>query len=310
VWRRDLWTAVAFPIEKANRAASRESSDRQMQCRHCRAWNDGEESRCTRCGHRLHLTGPRQDPDSYPIAAAATAPALESFPGGHPAAPETAAGGPPEEHAAFQPSLFRDSFGPKVIPIPTLTPARDRRGEAGPRRPPRSATPRNNPRRVSDSQKSLDFEAGRPDELDLQVEAVIVCDAPVALPTHRLIAATVDASMVVIALGVFFGIFYLSGGELALARENVVFFAGVAATLSLFYRTLWVLASGDSPGMAFAGLKVVDLDGRRPNRKKRAVRQVASLLSFMSVVGLVWALVDEENLAWHDHISKTFPTPR
>jgi len=24
---------------------------------------------------------------------------------------------------------------------------------------------------------------------------------------------------------------------------------------------------------------------------------------------LVWALVDEENLTWHDHISKTFPTP-
>ena len=26
-------------------------------------------------------------------------------------------------------------------------------------------------------------------------------------------------------------------------------------------------------------------------------------------LGLVWALVDEENLTWHDHISKTFPTP-
>jgi hypothetical protein len=23
---------------------------------------------------------------------------------------------------------------------------------------------------------------------------------------------------------------------------------------------------------------------------------------------LVWALVDEESLTWHDHISKTFPT--
>jgi len=25
-------------------------------------------------------------------------------------------------------------------------------------------------------------------------------------------------------------------------------------------------------------------------------------------LGLVWALVDEESLTWHDHISKTFPT--
>jgi hypothetical protein len=26
-------------------------------------------------------------------------------------------------------------------------------------------------------------------------------------------------------------------------------------------------------------------------------------------LGLLWALVDEETLTWHDHISKTFPTP-
>ena len=254
------------------------------------------------------MAGPRPALETYPLATA-TAPALETLPGGYQTPPELIPPRPAAEHSAFQPSLFRDSFGPKVIPIPTLTPARDPRGEAGPRRQPRSATPRNNPRRVSDSQKTLDFDAGLPDELDLQVEAVIVCDAPVALPTHRLIAATVDGSVVLIALGAFFGIFYLAGGELAFARENVPFFAGAAAALSLFYRALWVLASGDSPGMKFAGLRVVDFDGRRPSRKMRAVRQVASLLSFMSLVGLVWALVDEENLAWQDHISKTFPTP-
>jgi hypothetical protein len=40
------------------------------------------------------------------------------------------------------------------------------------------------------------------------------------------------------------------------------------------------------------------------------MRQLASVLSLISAgLGLVWALVDEENLTWHDHISKTFPTP-
>jgi hypothetical protein len=35
-----------------------------------------------------------------------------------------------------------------------------------------------------------------------------------------------------------------------------------------------------------------------------------SFLSYtVGGLGLVWALVDEEQLAWHDHISKTFPTP-
>jgi uncharacterized RDD family membrane protein YckC len=61
--------------------------------------------------------------------------------------------------------------------------------------------------------------------------------------------------------------------------------------------------------MRFAGLHLVDFDGRRPDREQRAIRQVAGLLSVLSAgLGLVWALVDEENLTWHDHISKTFPT--
>jgi hypothetical protein len=53
----------------------------------------------------------------------------------------------------------------------------------------------------------------------------------------------------------------------------------------------------------------VDFDGREPDRDRRGMRQVAGLLSLISAgLGLVWALVDEEKLTWHDHISKTFPT--
>src|SRR6202041_3046551 len=102
------------------------------------------------------------------------------------------------------------------------------------------AAPRS-PRRDSDSQQSLDFHSDRANltsSLGTEVHAVIYCDAPVALPAHRMIAAAFDASMVLIAVGLFLGVFFLSGG-----------------------------------------------------------------------LGLVWALVDEENLTWHDHISKTFPTP-
>ncbi len=143
----------------------------------------------------------------------------------------------------------------------------------------------------------------------VQTEAVIYCDAPVALPSHRVIAAAFDASMVLIAVGLFLAIFFLSGGMLVLSKANAPFLLGVAAVLALFYRMLWCLANGDTPGTRFAGLKLVDFDGRPPDREQRGLRQVASLLSLLSVgLGLVWALVDEENLTWHDHISKTFPT--
>ncbi len=118
-----------------------------------------------------------------------------------------------------------------------------------------------------------------------------------------------DGSLILVGVGVFLTIFFLSGGQVALDRQALSFLLGVTAVITLFYRALWCLANGDSPGMRFAGLRLVDFDGRRPDREQRGIRQVASLLSLLSAgLGLVWALVDEENLTWHDHISKTFPT--
>lgn len=143
----------------------------------------------------------------------------------------------------------------------------------------------------------------------MSMPAVIYCDAPVALPTHRLIAAAFDGSMIVVAVGAFLGVFLLAGGQIELTRQTIPLFSAVALVISLFYRWLWTIANGDTPGMRFAGLRLVDFDGRPPDRDQRGMRQLASLLSVISAgLGLVWALVDEENLAWHDHISKTFPT--
>jgi uncharacterized RDD family membrane protein YckC len=241
----------------------------------------------------------------------AAAPAFETLQGGNPA-PEAAAAAAPADPVNYQPMLFRDPQAPKVIPIPTLASSRELQRDAPPRRAPRSATPRTNPRRTSDhhrdSQQRLDFEVASP--LHTQVEAVISCDAPVALPSHRMIAAAIDVSMFLIALGLCFGIFLVAGGAAAFSRQNIPYFLGVAIALQLLYRLLWVLGNGDSPGLRFAGLRIVDFDGRPPTREQRALRQMVSLLSLLSAgLGLVWALVDEENLTWHDHISKTFPTP-
>jgi uncharacterized RDD family membrane protein YckC len=210
--------------------------------------------------------------------------------------------------AAFQQALFQD--GPaasKVIPIPTLTPLRPVAREAS---PVRRVTPRTGPaptRRGSDLQRPLEFH----DSLDAALPAdSIYCDAPVALPVHRIMAAAVDISVVLIALGLFGVILYACGADLSFTRESAPYFVVVTVSTAMFYRLLWCFGNGDSPGMRFAGLRLVDFDGRSPDRPQRLRRQLASLLSMVSAgLGLAWALVDEENLTWHDHISKTFPTP-
>lgn len=298
-----------------------------VECRYCGEHNDAEEQRCVRCLRRLHLSGPppapKAAPDFYPLATA-TAPVLEALPGGA-ALPGGVAPKPQETPAPpasplFQQLLFRDAPGsPKVIPIPTLTPLRPQVRESSPvrRARPRNAAPRGP--RSGDSQQALEFDSARFDAsfddrrgtsaLGMQVD-VICCDAPVALPTHRMMAAAADVSLVLIAVGLFLAIFFGLGGDMSLSRRSLPFLLGVAFVIAAFYRFLWCLAGGDTPGMRFARLRLVDFDGRAPNRDQRLLRQVASLLSVLSAgLGLVWALVDEENLTWHDHISKTFPTP-
>jgi uncharacterized RDD family membrane protein YckC len=235
---------------------------------------------------------------------AATAPAFEALPG-------RAQGGQPTPHPGppfhLQPPLFRHSpIAPKVVPIPTLTPRRHVERESARTAPQRTGTSR--ARRASELQQPFEFQDSG--AVAVASAEVISCDAPVALPIHRLMAAAVDLSAVLIALGLFGVILYACGGDFSLTRQSVTIYAGVAFLTAMFYRVLWCLGNGDSPGMRFAGLHLVDFDGHTPTRERRLLRQLVSLLSLLSAgLGLVWALVDEENLTWHDRISETFPTP-
>src|SRR5258708_9446023 len=169
-----------------------------MQCGYCKAGNEEEEGRAARCGRRLNLAAPRPAPETYPLTSSA-APALENSkaPLESISARDAAAAPhvPPTDISSYQPYLFRDSSSPKVVPIPTLAPARER-GDAPPRRAPRSATPRSNPRRASDFQPTLDFDVASPLALDTRVEAVISFEAPGPPPPHPMIAPPVDVSIV------------------------------------------------------------------------------------------------------------------
>lgn len=317
-----------------------------MQCRYCRAWNEEDERRCVRCGRRLHL--PASRPTFHPEAVyypgaemppltTATAPALELVPDREPR-PEAPAHAQPQASAAggYQTSLFRDVAnsvdargGSKVIPIPTLMPVRPqshpeldletraREESAQRRRSSRPKAPVRERSHRSDSQQSLDFygaHGGQP-AMGAQVEAVIYCDAPVALPAHRVIAAAYDGAVVLLAsvavMTAFAMTLWMFGIQnvIDITASSFLMFVGIVGLIALFYRFLWCMGNGDSPGMRFAGLRLVDFDGRVPDRERRGMRQIAGLLSIISAgLGLVWALVDEENLTWHDHISKTFPT--
>jgi uncharacterized RDD family membrane protein YckC len=277
-----------------------------MNCPYCRTVNDSAESRCVRCGRRLQgAARPQSISGGYGGAALAVQPALESTSQAAVAEiPQPSAGSSyaPE----VQPSLFRDAGpNPKVVPIPTLTPLR-------PGSPLDRETVRRTAARVSKSTRP----AGQQQSFPLQEERSLVrpeealyCDARVALPTHRAVAATVDAVVVLLGTMLFGAVAFFAGVDFGLTRNILILPAAIGVVVLVLYRGLWCLANADTPGMRFAGLQLVDFDGRRPKRQQRILRQFAGGLSLAAAaVGLLWALVDEESLTWHDHISKTFPT--
>jgi uncharacterized RDD family membrane protein YckC len=142
-------------------------------------------------------------------------------------------------------------------------------------------------------------------------DSAIYCDAPVAHVEHRLLAAGIDAGIVFASLGVFAGVFFFAGGHWEQNPAAWAAGAVIAALITMVYQLFWALSNGDSAGLRIAELELVNFDGRRPDRGERLARILASWLSFLpGGLGLFWSLVDEETLTWHDHISKTFPTPR
>lgn len=304
------------------------SGTKVMQCFFCHAWNDEDVPRCVRCGRRVP---PPAGKSSYPFMAAmsgtATAAQLDLDPRPDNPPPMGSAEplqatlqpelpimeGPPANGAGTQPWLFRagDLGRPKVVPIPVLTPRLD----PIPRKPraPRDQAQRRTRKtdsRQTELQHLLDLQEALPEEKPAGLDGVIDCDAVVAPTAQRVAAAMVDGGMIAAAVAVFVSMFYFAGGTLGLDKQSVLLLFSATMLFALLYRALWCLGGGDTPGTRSAGMRVVNFDGRSPDRSQRGRRLAAGLLSVLSVgLGLIWILVDEENLSWHDHISKTFPTP-
>ena len=283
-----------------------------MTCGYCGFRNQEGEHRCRRCGRRP------EDAAAAPFTVHRTDGALATA-----AQPEESHSSiaVAEEHEpipshAVQGKLFSARGSSNVIPFESYVGART---EPRPRvhsEPVRKTTPRPAARRpasrVPEAQASLDFlpaAPATPRTLGTTVEAVIVCEAPVATPLHRAVAAALDWSIVLIGYGIFLLAFLLAGGSFVMNRATLLVFAGTLPLLAFTYGLLWTLAATETPGMRWAQLQLTTFDGSTPELRQRVLRFAGSCLSLCTVIGLLWSLADEESLTWQDHISRTFPTP-
>lgn len=287
-----------------------------MQCIYCHAWNEDDSPRCSRCGRRATQSNSAPYPFVANLALAIENPpqtaanqngnSRNGSASSKAADPRTLDPKLDSKEDETQPWLFRatDSLGrPRIVPIPVLAP------RVNPVVP-KSRSTRRAQAEGDGLQHLLDLQDSLQADSSPKIDTVIDCDAPVAPTPQRVVAAAVDAGLIAIGVALFLGIFLMAGGGLGLNRMSALIVLGTTLAVALIYRVLWCLGCGDTPGTCSVGMRIVNFDGRPPDRTERAKRLAAGFLSFLSAgLGLIWVLVDEENLAWHDHISKTFPTP-
>lgn len=262
-----------------------------MRCQYCGAANAPEELRCGRCGRRLQLANPRPAPEGYRPAALALKPLPDS--------------GLPKPAEPRQPPLFQATAAPRVVPISGPTAAAPARAKAPPPKKPATTPPARKPQQLAFG-PVISPAASTP-----TVEPVRFCKAPVARPEHRAVAAFLDGSIVVASWIVMAAIFLVWGrGPFPASPLAMAAYVVLGAGVSILYSLLWAFANGESFGLRAARLRILNFDGRPATRQQRLARVASAWISTAPAgLGLVWALLDEETLTWHDQISKTFPTP-
>ena len=278
-----------------------------INCRFCGTSNAREENRCFRCGRRLHLANARAAPESYRPASAH--PVDEPLPA------------PPELNAAdLQRSLgigvsdgggrgaaTRMAPSPVVlpstavpIPLPATSPAVDREFPMG-------GLP------GEGEWGSLSFQQAK--EKERAPESEIYSDDQVAPLPARIMAGVFDGFVMLGAFGLM-ALAYaamtwnLGADPIPASALGWAIYGVLMLAVIVFYRSLFILAAVDSPGMRWAGLRLVTFDGDEPTVQDRFMRVAWGVFSALPLgLGLLWALVDQERLTWHDLLSKTFPSP-
>jgi uncharacterized RDD family membrane protein YckC len=127
---------------------------------------------------------------------------------------------------------------------------------------------------------------------------------------RRLTAGLVDGVVVATALALGGYIFVKmapdlpAGGHLALAA------GAMAAAFWVAYQYLLLVYSGSTPGLRLARLQLCQFDGSAARRRIRRWRVMASILSGLSLgLGYAWCFLDEDQLCWHDRITRTHLGP-
>ena len=127
---------------------------------------------------------------------------------------------------------------------------------------------------------------------------------------RRTFAGVSDAMLVLSAVALFGYVFVRINGAVPPFRSAVELAALLAGIFWLTYQYAFLVYSGRTPGLWAAKLHLARFDGQAVSRGVRRWRVLASVLSLASLgLGYAWIFLDEDQLSWHDRITKTHLAP-
>jgi uncharacterized RDD family membrane protein YckC len=143
-----------------------------------------------------------------------------------------------------------------------------------------------------------------PEYYAIQPDAPKLYQAPFG---RRMMATMVDAALI---LTLVCGIAYLVASRfdhLPGIRASEV--CGVIVTLGFaaLYEWFFLTFAKVTPGMRYAQLSLCTFDEEVPTAAQIKGRMKAMLISVLPVgLGMVWSIFDEDQMSWHDRLSKTY----
>jgi uncharacterized RDD family membrane protein YckC len=143
-----------------------------------------------------------------------------------------------------------------------------------------------------------------PDYYAIQPDAAKLYQAPFS---RRMMATMVDAALI---LSLVWGVAYLVASRFDhLPGIRVTEVCGVILTLGFaaLYEWFFLTFAKVTPGMRYAQLSLCTFDEQVPTPAQLEGRMKAMLISVLPAgLGVVWSIFDEDQMSWHDRLSKTY----
>jgi uncharacterized RDD family membrane protein YckC len=123
----------------------------------------------------------------------------------------------------------------------------------------------------------------------------------------RLMSGLVDAMLVCGAALACVAIFARIAVQVPLGVPAALAGAGLLLVMHILYQLLFFTFSDQTPGMRYARLGLCSFSDENPTRAAMRRRILAQFVAVCPLgLGLLWIVLDDDGLGWHDRISKMY----